>query len=320
MYADGTSNIDYSNPETSANNCVLNAPLAPANQTPNINAAASNVSTVTNTGNSLDSAASLIRQAMDDKFCGDYKGASLLCRNLLNDDKAARYHKQALVTLFNIFQASGDSSIINDLTKYVSTKGDLGIEANELLASAYAGVGRVADAERTAEELKAAYPNSEIEQRALITLASLSAFDPGYRAKSEAALNELIQKYNSSIDAGIIASLGGSVNSNLPKVSNQLAEKTQKTSDQDSLKFELGNYPNPFNPTTIISYQLPKDGVVTIKVFDALGREVKTLVNEYKTHGKYSVSFDASKLASGVYFYQLRAGDFVSIKKMVLLK
>ncbi|MHB1687630.1 MAG: T9SS type A sorting domain-containing protein [Ignavibacteriaceae bacterium] len=72
--------------------------------------------------------------------------------------------------------------------------------------------------------------------------------------------------------------------------------------------------------TSIISSLFTKDGIVTIKIFDALGREVKTLVNEYKTHGKYSVSFDASKLASGVYFYQLRAGDFVSTKKMVLTK
>ncbi len=80
------------------------------------------------------------------------------------------------------------------------------------------------------------------------------------------------------------------------------------------------NYPNPFNPTTIINYQIPKEGIVTIKIFDELGKEVKTLVNAYKSQGRYSVSFDASELSSGVYFYQLRAGDFISIKKMVLLK
>jgi hypothetical protein len=86
-------------------------------------------------------------------------------------------------------------------------------------------------------------------------------------------------------------------------------------------KYELSqNYPNPFNPSTIISYQLPKDGVITLKVFDILGREVITLVKDYKTQGTYAVSFDASKLASGVYFYQLRAGNFISTKKMLLLK
>ncbi len=80
------------------------------------------------------------------------------------------------------------------------------------------------------------------------------------------------------------------------------------------------NYPNPFNPTTVINYQIPKDGFVSVKVFDALGREIKTLVSGYKTQGKYSISFDASNLSSGVYFYQITAGDFTSIKKMMLLK
>lgn len=90
--------------------------------------------------------------------------------------------------------------------------------------------------------------------------------------------------------------------------------------------FELfQNYPNPFNPTTAISYQLSSPGYVTLKVYDELGREVKTLVNEQKAAGKYSISFDASPLASGVYFYQLRAqtaggGSFVSTKKLLLLK
>jgi hypothetical protein len=80
------------------------------------------------------------------------------------------------------------------------------------------------------------------------------------------------------------------------------------------------NYPNPFNPTTVISYQLPKDGLVTVKVYDIIGKEVTTLVNGYKTTGKYSVSFDASKLASGIYFYQIRSNGFISTKKMMLLK
>ncbi len=80
------------------------------------------------------------------------------------------------------------------------------------------------------------------------------------------------------------------------------------------------NYPNPFNPTTIITYQIPKNEFVSVKIFDALGREVKTLVNEFKSQGKYSVNFDASNLSSGVYFYQLKSGDYTSIKKMVLLK
>ncbi len=80
------------------------------------------------------------------------------------------------------------------------------------------------------------------------------------------------------------------------------------------------NYPNPFNPVTIITYELPKEGMVTLKIFDILGNEVKTLVNEQKEMGSYTVQFDASSLASGTYVYQLRVNDFTSTKKMLLLK
>ena len=80
------------------------------------------------------------------------------------------------------------------------------------------------------------------------------------------------------------------------------------------------NYPNPFNPSTVISYQLPVSGDVTLKVYDILGNEIAILVNEYKTAGKYEVEFNASSLPSGVYFYQLKAGEFRKTKKMVLLK
>jgi photosystem II stability/assembly factor-like uncharacterized protein len=80
------------------------------------------------------------------------------------------------------------------------------------------------------------------------------------------------------------------------------------------------NFPNPFNPSTKFSYSIPEKALVTVKVFDILGREVKTLVNEEKPAGTYEVSFNASNLSSGIYFYRLIAGNFISTKKMVLLK
>ena len=80
------------------------------------------------------------------------------------------------------------------------------------------------------------------------------------------------------------------------------------------------NYPNPFNPITIINYQIPKPGLVTLKVYDILGKEVTTLVNENKIAGTYDFTFNASRFTSGVYIYQLRVNDFVSGKKMILLK
>ena len=80
------------------------------------------------------------------------------------------------------------------------------------------------------------------------------------------------------------------------------------------------NYPNPFNPSTIISYALTNDGYASIIVYNALGKEIITLVNEIKKAGYYSVKFDATGLAAGVYFYRIESANYVSVKKMILLK
>lgn len=80
------------------------------------------------------------------------------------------------------------------------------------------------------------------------------------------------------------------------------------------------NYPNPFNPVTTITFEIPRDGNVSIKVFDITGREVSSLVNEFKQTGIYSVDFNGSNLSSGVYFYKLFSGGFIAIKRKVLIK
>ncbi|MBK9099521.1 MAG: T9SS type A sorting domain-containing protein [bacterium] len=84
------------------------------------------------------------------------------------------------------------------------------------------------------------------------------------------------------------------------------------------------NFPNPFNPSTVISYQLPVAGNVTLKVYDVLGNEIATLVNEEKQAGTYEVEFNPSSSikspVSGIYFYRLKSGNYIETKKMVLLR
>jgi hypothetical protein len=80
------------------------------------------------------------------------------------------------------------------------------------------------------------------------------------------------------------------------------------------------NYPNPFNPTTNIRIQMPKTGFAKLIVFDVLGREVKTLVNEELKAGSYRVDFDGSRLSSGIYFYRLETSGFTETRKMILIK
>jgi hypothetical protein len=87
------------------------------------------------------------------------------------------------------------------------------------------------------------------------------------------------------------------------------------------LNFELAqNYPNPFNPITTIKYQIPEPAFITIKVYDVLGNEMATLINDEKTAGSYGIEFDGYLLPSGVYYYRITAGDFSQTKKMILLK
>jgi hypothetical protein len=87
------------------------------------------------------------------------------------------------------------------------------------------------------------------------------------------------------------------------------------------VQFQLDqNYPNPFNPSTKIKYSIPQSSNVVIKVFDILGNEIETLVNEEKSVGTYELTWYAENLPSGIYFYKLQTGSFVETKKMILMK
>ena len=80
------------------------------------------------------------------------------------------------------------------------------------------------------------------------------------------------------------------------------------------------NYPNPFNPSTMIQYEIPSERLVTLKVYNLIGQEVATLVNEVKAPGGYAAEWNAEGMPSGVYFYKMQAGEFASTKRMMLLK
>ena len=82
----------------------------------------------------------------------------------------------------------------------------------------------------------------------------------------------------------------------------------------------LQNYPNPFNPSTVISFQLPASSNVSLRVYDVMGREVQTLVNERLNAGSYEATFDGSKLPSSVYFYRMKTGNYNKTKMMILIK
>ncbi|MDL1945129.1 T9SS type A sorting domain-containing protein [Chloroflexi bacterium CFX2] len=118
-----------------------------------------------------------------------------------------------------------------------------------------------------------------------------------------------------------LASLLDQYNNNLLTLNCVAMDKTKGDQREIVTEFALfQNFPNPFNPSTQLSWQSPVAGHQTLKVYDVLGNEVATLVDEYKDAGRYETTFDASRLASGIYFYRLRAGTFVETRKMLLVR
>jgi len=114
-----------------------------------------------------------------------------------------------------------------------------------------------------------------------------------------------------------------SIDGGMGEVSQMISGETSTVvgSNNQPKSFTLEqNYPNPFNPSTTINYEIPTSGIVSLKVYDVLGKEIATLVNEEKPAGIYEVNFNAVNLPAGVYFYRLQTGDFVQTKKMILLK
>jgi 5-hydroxyisourate hydrolase-like protein (transthyretin family) len=91
-------------------------------------------------------------------------------------------------------------------------------------------------------------------------------------------------------------------------------------SNEEITYYDISNYPNPYNPQTTIRFQLPQEGFVTIKVYNSLGEEIKTLLNEKKDYGRYELKFDGSDLPSGMYIYTIKVNDYYASKKMLLVK
>ena len=137
---------------------------------------------------------------------------------------------------------------------------------------------------------------------------------------SDVATNYLVSAYFTDRENGWIVGEGGTILHTTDgggPVTNVKDEEINKP--QTFLLSQ--NYPNPFNPTTTIKWQIPKASLVTIKIYDVLGREKETVIDEYQEAGQYSILYIVnSTLSSGVYFYQLKVGNYIQTKKMILLK
>ena len=157
----------------------------------------------------------------------------------------------------------------------------------------------------------------------IIPILALTAFaqeSPKIELEKQVNQNDLWVGRTHYEDDLILDNFGGNYE---PEISNSI----KPTAGNSSFGFTLpegyylyGNYPNPFNPSTTIKFTIPEKGFVTLSVYDILGKEVSTLVSSQKNQGTYEIRFDASGLASGLYFYKITVNNFTAVKKMILIK
>ncbi len=194
---------------------------------------------------------------------------------------------------------------------------------NELVAgytNLIEAVGQKSDRITSLDIVLSNYGSSDIIEKGVLYSKILYYLnEEGNKEKAEGEYKLLKEKYpNAPItEAALFALNSGS----MLKGENEFDNGSESNSDEITKTYELlGNYPNPFNPTTQISYQIPEDGFVNLIVYNTLGQVVSTLVNEYQTSGKYSAQFIGRNLTSGIYFYTIKVNDYFSTNKMLLLK
>jgi parallel beta-helix repeat protein len=161
--------------------------------------------------------------------------------------------------------------------------------------------------------------NETIIKSALYNLVCLNYDRLKYNGKWQGYMDELKQRFPEdalTFNAGLLTGEGGSLLSANSRIAEDMSG-SEKVPEQYLL---FNNFPNPFNPTTRIQFDLPEDNYVNLTVFNIKGQEIKKLVIGFKQAGSYQIEFDGSDLASGVYFYRLQAGDFVQTRRMLLIK
>ncbi len=253
----------------------------------------------------------------------DFSTAKELLKSIIEDKFDNKYTPLALLAYIDFEAKEKDLSgskgtyVSDDILKsiYNRDKEDqLRPFATRLLARETALVSSYDEMISYNTEIINNYPNSVNEISALYDLVNYySEIKEDFVTANKylERMNEIYPKDDLTLFANI----------NFALYSKNLEKEKKINNEQTPKEYSLGdNYPNPFNPTTTISYSIPTDEKVVLKIYDILGNEVALLVNEEKTAGKYRVEFNASLLSSGVYIYKLQAGDFISSKKMLLLK
>jgi parallel beta-helix repeat protein len=257
--------------------------------------------------------------AEENFLSSDYASAEVIYNDIINSSDTLYAKLEAYQMLYNIGKLSNKSTgyFSNLYTDYSS----LGQNAEDslmhkmfkqLASLSLVGKTEYVPAIVEFDEIVQQNPGSEEAIYAEIDALTASLLvEPGDSTLGKKSGGRYLVKNSSDYHSKVSSLLKNNFGSNSESATNEILPE----------EFYLyQNYPNPFNPTTIIRYDIAKAGQVELFIYDVLGRRIKTVVNKFQNSGSYEAVFDASHLASGVYFYQLRAKSFVVTKKMLLLR
>lgn len=238
-------------------------------------------------------------------------------KNFIKKNPQSSLSRVALTTAANSFWIFNNNNnkksfldeIIND-KDLLSLKGN----AENLMIDYYSNAKDFDGAINAADAFIYKYKNNdELLCEGLLKKGIILLFEMNQPEKAAECFSIILQNYPDNPFAGF-------AKNGLELSGERIKEKPEQNVVTEKMGFNSEAYPNPFNPTTIISYTLPTDEKVVIKVYDIIGREVTELVNEFKAAGKYTIQFNGNNLSSGVYFYSITAGNYKLVKKIMLTK
>ncbi|MGE5409979.1 MAG: N,N-dimethylformamidase beta subunit family domain-containing protein [Clostridiales bacterium] len=246
-----------------------------------------------------------------------YSIAENICKSIIETYPDSAASLSAVDLLCNVANESKDNTLKHYLEKF-QTKGTKNLYGNiERILAGYEKENRIEKLDNIIKK----YSNFPIQvQYAMLEKVVYYLYEKNDYNKALSVsqkMNDLFPDEFSTLQ--VEEALG--LSPQKTKKNLQLINKDVLNKDNKPDKYELNvNYPNPFNPNTVIKFSLPEDNLTTLKVFDALGREVATLVNEVKQAASYEVTFNAGNLPSGLYIYRIKSGKFIESRKMLLVK
>lgn len=269
----------------------------------------------------------MMRQALGERGRRQHGEALNLLRGLVSNRQVPEYARRwAVSQLVAVAQRLPNSAISSFLRAAETAYPSLVLSIRAALPQGYVSERSVSQALACYDANIQRYPNSDIERRALYGGFSLALFNSGDTNRARAAYSTLATRYSSSTERHLAETQLAAFSSRISSPSGQgqnVAFLGKEKYHPEALPSDFAlyqNFPNPFNPSTAITFSLPMGAHVTLKVFDVMGREVHTLVNDVREAGNHQVQFDASDLASGVYFYRMQAGPVNIVKRLLLLK